>query len=52
MRVDSIEIPKEDALDGETNFTESAIGHNIGDPVTVYELEGCLGIRWFYVSFD
>lgn len=50
MRADSFSIPEEDAIDGETSFSKSAIGVEIGDKVEIVEQEGCLGIRWFDVT--
>lgn len=45
-------IPQEDAIDGQTSFSASANGYQIGDKVTICELEGCLGIRWFELKFQ
>ena len=47
MRADGFSIPKEDALDGKTYFPASIVNKKVGDKVTIVELEGCLGIRWF-----
>lgn len=48
---DSIQIPEEDAIDGRTNFPGYGVGADVGDAITIYEREGCLGIKWFIVKF-
>ena len=51
---DTIRISKEDArkLDGKSSFAADIVGVHIGDPVTIYEFEGCLGIRWFFIDLE
>lgn len=51
MRTSGFYIPKEDALDGETYFSASITHKKMGDRVEITEYEGCLGIRWFIVSW-
>lgn len=52
MRTSSFQIPKQDAVDGVTSFSQSTSGNGIGDKVLIKEYEGCLGIRWFDVEFE
>lgn len=51
MRADAFYIPEEDALDGQRRFNASMLHKKVGDRVRVVEFEGCLGIRWFTVSW-
>lgn len=52
MRTSGFYIPKEDAVDGETYFGASVTHRKNGDRVVITEYEGCLGIRWFIVSWN